>query len=127
VRTTFAGFDSTPRSADLTPEDRLLDGFRLVMRAEDAKPEDAGLSCRYSIREEISSVTTFGGPEDSSTMAEFLKTIRAEEPGHVNAESCSFLHEIISAIASAQQFPMEERVARIRHRINTAQAQRVLR
>jgi hypothetical protein len=122
-RMTYAGFDPMPpKRGVLSSGDPALTGFPIVIRAQDADPDRARPSDRRSIRDEISSVTTFGEPSENPVVAGFLNIMRAEEARQVNLEGSPFLHQIMSKITSAQQCPMEERVARIRHRIDAPQA-----
>jgi hypothetical protein len=119
-RFTFAGFDSLPPpSEDLSPEDPALAGFRVTVRAEDAKPDGAKPSNRYPIR----ALTTFGEAEDNPVLAEFLNIMHTEAPTRIHPEDSPFLREITRIITSAQMLSMEDRVARIRHRIDATRAQ----
>lgn len=120
-RMTYAGFDAMPPKREvLDPEDRALTGFPTVVWAEEINAARTRAGNHRSIRDEISSITTFGEPSDNPVVAEFMNMIRAEETEPNDLGSSPFLREITSRITSAQQRPMEVRVARMRRRIDAA-------
>jgi hypothetical protein len=116
----YARLDSMPpKRAVLNSEDPVLAGFPIITYADDANPPRGKPGDRRPMRDQILSVT-MGDPGENPAVDGFLDILRAEEGKEIDPEDSTFLRQIMSKITSAQQRPTEERVARIRHRIDKA-------